>query len=72
MEPVVGFLTVYLPRYKQPPKIGPIPHKQTSNDARSTLDLQILDSTRSSSTPLMKVISLKILPGDFHESLTLT
>jgi hypothetical protein len=44
-----------------PPKIGRIPPKQTSNDARSTSDLQTLGSTGSPSTPLMKLISLKIL-----------
>src|ERR1700751_734699 len=54
MQPILEFLTVCLPLYKQPPQIGPIPPKQTSNDARSTLDLQTLGGTSSSSTPVDK------------------
>src|ERR1700720_1330004 len=53
MQPILGFLTPCLPLYKQPPKIGPIPPKQTSNDARSTSDLQTLGSTRQHSAALV-------------------
>jgi hypothetical protein len=42
MQPILGFVTVCLPLYKQPLKIGPIPHKRTSNDARTIHDLQIV------------------------------